>query len=193
MTDKDGDDTGFGEAATGIRNAVHGMKWAIWHTLLGVQQWVADRSRLTHLFIGASIAWVMNQVLPEVGDVTGIFRFLSNISLLSTNQLLLIAMGFVASQTYIQSRALYQMRSTLVEMNQNPTRTDGGEDLPSRDDGTKFESMGTSGGGALGGAFAGAVVGSSYGPGGVVGGAIIGAVLGDAFEESAIGANNRDE
>jgi len=71
-------------------------------------------------------------------------------------------------------------------MSSQGTRTDGGQDLPARDEDGKFTEEGTSGGGALGGMIAGAALGSSYGPAKTVAGALFGAIIGDELEEQSL-------
>jgi hypothetical protein len=99
----------------------------------------------------------------------------------------------VIGQTRVQTRRLNnvaqgvnEVEDKLSSMSSRGTRTDGGQDLPARDEDGKFTEEGTSGGGALGGMIAGAALGSSYGPAGTVAGALFGAIIGDELEEQSL-------
>lgn len=142
-----------------------------------------ERSRLTQVVlagvVSAGVGVAAQFVVPTSLSFPGV------ISTFSDGQLILALIGVVVGQTMIQTRRINQAIEAISGMDQTTTRSDGGRDLPPRDDEGKFTDEGTSGGGALGGAIAGAALGSSYGPAGTVAGALFGAILGDALEEQS--------
>jgi hypothetical protein len=146
-----------------------------------VNEWVDRRSTTTQLIIGALVTLGAGAVQSEVPSIV----LNAQLPTFGTNQILIALVGIIAGQTVIQTQKLNQVVEETKNVSRSAARSDGGKNLPPRDDEGKFEEDGTSGGGALGGAIAGAAFGSSFGPAGTVGGAVFGAIIGDALEEQA--------
>lgn len=152
-----------------------------------LQQWVHERGRLTQIVIGAMVSTAVGGLSNTVGAVVKMLS--SNTFVFSETQLLILIVGVICGQTFIQSQKFNQLGHIFRDMDDTPaTRADGGGHVDTGDEARTAGPLGngTSGGGFFGGAIAGAGIGSSLGLGGVVGGAIFGAVLGDVIESLTI-------
>jgi len=171
------------ESGKEAREALLAGKRAIVEFGMDIQRWVQRRGRFSQFIIAGVISVVLNEMRTFSWNLSVILP--SSVPVFSTNQLLIVLIGAITGQTMIQTSRLNQLEDGISGMDSPETRTDGGGDLPPRDDEGKFKSK-KSGGGAVGGAIAGAALGSSYGPAGTVAGALFGAILGDELEEQSM-------
>lgn len=185
MSRDDADEAGLDAAIDAVRSGFDEFRIASARAVRALQQWLQRRRLSLRLGVPAVLGWVFGAVLTEIwrstlraieqlGPVLSNFRGVS----LDTGQLVVVALGAIAANTFHQTWRFNTIEYKIDDMDYSPILlTDGGasrgQQRPSR----------TSGGGAIGGLIAGSALGSSFGLQGAVTGALVGAVLGDSIEQ----------
>ena len=156
-----------------FRNAARELWRGLTVPIHRVNRWLDRRGFLFQATVMGVIALGLARLGAILDSLLGTWLTVPSVT---TNQLLVVLIGAIAGQSYLQVRGFNSLRTDSTGMETADVRTDGGEsDRPE-----------TSGGLALAGAIAGAALGASYGTGGVAGGALLGYFLGDELERHAL-------
>lgn len=174
MTGDDASDGG--RDSTETPRTLRGWVTSIRRTLVGpigiLNEQFARLGPFVRSVVGGAIAAGIGLLVPEA--VTGAGETVARVPRLTTNELLAVVIGELASGIVVVARGFNRVERTVsAEMGSERHSPDGGT----------YRRPKLSGGGAIGGLIIGGVIGSSYGPSWWIAGAIFGAVLGDTPEE----------
>lgn len=182
--DDDPDEAGLEATLDAVMSGLDEFRIASAHAVRTVQQWIQRQRLSVRLGVPAVLGWVFSAALTEIwrttlraiGQLGPVLASFHGVSV-STGQLVIVALGAIAGNTWYQARKLNTIEYKIDDMDYSPiVLTDGGARR------TRENPAHTTGGGAIGGLIAGGALGSSFGPQGAVVGALVGAVLGDSIE-----------